>query len=549
MITVVATIDEVPAEVRDFLNVPVYVATREQMKCLDPERDKVAELLEGIPSIRGRFGKFAAVHGEPPYEDPLEGTIVVSHECGWYWQRLYDGIATPEMFGANGTYDADAIEAAMTVCDAVRFGPFEYDCQRSVTVTDTNISLFGVGRGVSRIKMNGVTGGFEFEDTTTSQKSCYQLNARDLTFSTNRQGFVGIRGKWMARPFSFVTTNCIENIEFVTEDIDAAQWWADGVWLSSTQNSTLNNISVQSNRYGVWQGYGVRVDGFSLVTRSIGLRVLYQGGGFRVDPLPIVIIDFGSQTTNIQYGDIITSSSGAVGLCISKLVDLGSTGTLAIAPYNEIGWSVGQTVTTPTGGNGTITSVDLTRTWGSEGYYIQDVEIVGGSHGVDFRGTSAIAKVFAGVALRGIHANVTYAPVNLQYVSQFGLDNEVPLYGLANDFIGVRIVNCEKGRVRARIENPSGYSGARGIVISGPSNDITYECDFGGAFFIKEGVDPLATNIRRAACFENPLTGGLTDTLRLKQMSSDPALAAGGMYYNTTTGSPKKSNGLAWYPF
>ncbi|MBZ9981340.1 hypothetical protein LB521_09230 [Mesorhizobium sp. BR-1-1-8] len=103
---------KVAADVRDFLDTPVYVATRTAMKALTPTKDLVAMLQEA-----GREGTFVVKAGAPPVTDTQEGIYVVSNTAGFYWKRV-DAAPDIAVFGAvqNGvTDDSAAIQASLDV--------------------------------------------------------------------------------------------------------------------------------------------------------------------------------------------------------------------------------------------------------------------------------------------------------------------------------------------------------------------------------------------------------------------------------------------------
>lgn len=364
----------------------------------------------------------------------------------------------------------------------------------AVTITDKPVEIAGHGLGISEVLYTGATGGFIFTDSATGDNSVKTLSVRNFSILTNTVGLTAIRAKWRPCAFFLGQRYCdIGPISIRTVDNSAAQSWAKGIHLTSVQGSDIRSVSV-TNQRDVPSGDGILFDGFSLANTVTERRMLYMHRGVAVDPLPIAIVTFGGQTTNLTPGKVLTSSGGATGVLLFTVADYGATGTLAIAPIAGT-WTVGHTLSDPLGGNGTVTAVDLTRTWGSEGLYVTGGEDVGCDYGFHADCTPNTAKKFTGFKLEGGHSNAFVECTHLAYVSQVGVKGRL-LYVSGNNAIGVRVIGCDDADVVGNQVRPAavGLTGTVGIKTEpAVGGNVPNEC--ARATIQGNSVDGLATGI------------------------------------------------------
>jgi hypothetical protein len=150
------------ADVRDFLDTSIYVATRTALKALDTTKDTVAYLTEA-----GREGMFlwrAGNYSAHVTLDTLEGVYVkataIASSAGC-WVRQFNGLHNVKWFGATGdavTNDRPALDAAFAVATAYGFGMYlprgyyNYDLGAGSSTWDFAAAQYGFtieGEGLS----------------------------------------------------------------------------------------------------------------------------------------------------------------------------------------------------------------------------------------------------------------------------------------------------------------------------------------------------------------------------------------------------------------
>lgn len=362
-----------------------------------------------------------------------------------------------------------------------------------VTVTGKDFFLRGKGLGVSRVTFSGATGGFEFIDNATSANAAKLFVARDVSILTDRTGMTALRAKWRPCAYFFRRYCDIQSVDIRTVNINAGQAWAKGVHLTNVHGSSVRSVSF-SNQRDVVTGDGILFDGFSLANTVQDHRVLYTDRAIAIDPMPVVILSYGSQTANLTPGSVVTSSGGATGVLLFIVADYGATGTLAVAPISGT-WTIGHTLSDGAGGNGAITAIDLTRTRGSEGLYVWGGEAVGVNYGLHADCMASTAKKITGIKLFGSHANAYKDAVHIAYASQATV-KDCLLYASANNTAGVRIVGVDDADVIGNQIRPSaaGLTGTVGIVTApATGGNVPNECT--RATVQGNSVDSLVTGI------------------------------------------------------
>ncbi|MGH0265129.1 hypothetical protein NKY45_27285 [Sinorhizobium meliloti] len=143
--------DALQADVRDYLDVPAYVAARAALKALDTTKDGVAFLSES-----GREGIFKWTAGNFSTQiaaDTQEGIHIKADEIAstaGAWVRQFDGDIFPEWFGATGDgTTSDQTAAAAAVASAVSSGDNVYWTNTYVTTASIaslhSVRHFGPG--------------------------------------------------------------------------------------------------------------------------------------------------------------------------------------------------------------------------------------------------------------------------------------------------------------------------------------------------------------------------------------------------------------------
>lgn len=137
------------------------VATISAMQALPP-----AAGLTVFLNANGREGLFECRAGTPPTADPLNGIYVTSGKSGFYWARVWDGVAgKPEWFGAvtgDGSTAARtatlaALNAAVTLLPSVELASATYYTNGTWRISQSGRRVTGQGRDKSAISSNHPT--------------------------------------------------------------------------------------------------------------------------------------------------------------------------------------------------------------------------------------------------------------------------------------------------------------------------------------------------------------------------------------------------------
>jgi hypothetical protein len=437
--------------------------------------------------------------------------------------------------------------AANTDLQVVKYLGYDY-AHDNVTIADRDIVIQGAGSGATLIDFSGADGGFTWSDNSTSLTNGKAFSAVGMTVRTDDTAFRAFDARWRPRPFFFDgQLATFEDINGITNDIKAAQAWTEIIYCENAQGFSASRID-GSNRRDNESGKAIRLKTCLGGARLHDCNLNYFDDLVYVEPTAFSLCGFTGITGTFEAGDVITTSGGATGMLMRDL----SSSNFAIIPITG-SFTVTHTVTgSLSGATGTIGSVDNTRWWAGEGLWVSKIEGVGVKRGVNVYNPNSVYQKFVGVFLEGIHANAKEAAVNLEYCTQVEGSTAL-LYTLANNAICYRLVGTDKAVVRGRVHNPGAFTGTVGIVVSAgtagygtnTADEIEYNIDFDN-LATEESIDPSATNIRKLVK-SDAQTGALADILRLKTLTSDPAPVAGGMYYNSSIGSIKGSNGVSWY--
>ena len=319
--------------------------------------------------------------------------------------------------GINDSYQA-FIDMATATGGLIRVPEGRYRLSSIVSLTNLDLILIGAGMGKTQIFFDGLTGGFSMIDNQTTVNSYKSLVIKDVTIETNQTGFNAIYAAWRFIPFSHRSYATIHNVEIRTTDINSAQFWNRGIHVKNCIGGKFSGIHIV-NFSGSVSGAGIEFEGFCLANYINSSTIQYVSSailGTLGDD--ILVIDYDSQTTNFTPGTTITSSNGATGLIVLQMADNGTTGSIVVAPYAGT-FASSNTLSSPSGGDGTITAI-TTGKWAGEGFYIAQLETVGCLWGIQIDNSNALKPGY-GYNFENIHAN--------------------------NNLGGIRLINCNQGTI------------------------------------------------------------------------------------------------------
>ncbi|WP_271896336.1 right-handed parallel beta-helix repeat-containing protein [Candidatus Phyllobacterium onerii] len=261
-----ATLD---ADVRAFLDVPVYVLTRTALKARDTTKDVCAVLLEG-----GRSGLFKWTAGNFSTQvaaDTAEGvyvkaTAIASSAGAWVRSGVADHVR-PEWFGAIGDNVTDDYPALQAACDfgkPVKLSATTYWCQWVIGSTNKDLFISGAGQKVSAIRFTFA--GFAGINFTTNSNR-HQLDVTDLSLIADvAAAGTAIRGTWPNVASSAWRTLHVENCEIIASNLGTT-YWTSGIDVTEAWKATILKNVIHGNGAGAVPGtgnFGIRFNGLSI---------------------------------------------------------------------------------------------------------------------------------------------------------------------------------------------------------------------------------------------------------------------------------------------
>lgn len=377
-------------------------------------------------------------------------------------------------FGAIGDGATDSYAAVTAMVAAlpayggeIVFPSGDWVISQQVNIANKDVSIIGYGSGVSKVIFNGAsTGGFYFSDTSITVNTMKILNVSGLTISTNKTGFTAIRGTWYPALAFFHRNHCIHDVQIITEDLEAAYYWGKGVYLTNGRGGSVRGLHVINQiNAGTLYCDAIHYDGQSLANAVYDFRALYCHTGIRFGGLSVKVIDFNGQTVNFVTGEMVTSSSGGIGLITLGATDAGATGTIRVWVISGT-FLVGNTLSSTGGGNGTIGSVN-TRTVMSEGMYVFGGEAVDCDYGVQVETPTDALGISPGHAYHGFHVNSRLVGFLLTGVAHGNVTGCV-VYASGNGSKGVVLEGCSGVSVVgcSIVSSASGYLTAYAIQLN-----------------------------------------------------------------------------------
>lgn len=448
-----------------------------------------------------------------------------------------------------------ALDAAPTL-EHLKYVPGDYAHDAQITFTDRNMTLEFPGAGTTLIDWNGGSAGYRFNDTAETFDDMKMFSVlggaehKTTTFGTRRL----FDARWLPRPYLVPGAASI-----TTEDVIAtgADWAAADAWdrvIYTEHAQGASHVRTQSaGQRDVIVGAGIE-HVRPLIARHYDSDLNYTSASILATHCAAQLMTVSSVTGTFEVGDMLVSGTKRARL----MEDLGSsvflviqTAGAAFAPSDAI-------TGTLSGATATVSVFDTDLALAGETLQVDGLEGVGNQYAVSIPNPTNLFRKFNSAAIAQVHGNCSYGGVNLEYVRDAEVSDDLPIYLTGNGALGIRAVAVEDCRLFANVKALGSPTGTVGILFAkGSSGDADMDACKNNLFDVRGGaglsalysIDPAivaADNITRRVAL-NAVTGRLVDQLIVPHLSSDPTPVAGGIYYNTSIGSLKGSNGVSWY--
>lgn len=262
--------DAVQADVRDYLDVAPYIATRTALKALDTTKDTTA-LFDGS-QWKWTTGDFSVQIAADTAEGIYAKADAIAATVG-AWVRVYDetplvnwwGAVADYTVGGSGTDSTTAIQCAVNVCnligeDELRFKPsLGKKYLVTATITGTALLLSGTfGAGIVFKNMSGL-GGFTFSGATAVGKT---IGAERLEFIAEGANILhAVKGPALANQYdTYFTRYKFEDNYCHGGNRDAAKYSFAWDYTATNWFHIGDGVGGEVHNNQIWGAFDIKVD-------------------------------------------------------------------------------------------------------------------------------------------------------------------------------------------------------------------------------------------------------------------------------------------------
>lgn len=341
----------------------------------------------------------------------------------------------------------------------VKFLDRDYTLNAKITLTNRDMAFVGTGTAGTRLILpGGANSGVEWTQTTQTTADSYTLSASGMTLHATSAGVNGFNMASNLVPYSVHQHGYFNDLNFTVSS--PSNFFDRCFKFKHAQGTQLRNIAARNFLSTVF-GVGVEYTGFCLANSINWMNCAFMSHFVLGQPFEVRLISLTSASGTWVAGDTVTAPGGRTGIIAGVLVGTGATPTFLVEELAGSWTTTGITVTSSNGASGTLGSHQL-REWGSEGFYISDIEAVGVQFGVRMLNGSKIAKPAVAVTVHNGHINASITPIALEFVDQATLTG-FSLYGLVPTMDYISLTSCRRVSGFGSISNVTATAGGTGV--------------------------------------------------------------------------------------
>ena len=230
-----------------------------------------------------------------PNQQVVSGTVTFS----------VGGVAYPDWWQANTTPGTtDMTEALQACADSLPNGTIAiseniYKATNKITISNKQITIKGMGMGISVIKWIGTaTGGIEYSSNDVKDN----LIIRDITLITDYAGGGNaISADWPTETSSTFSNCLIENVEIIPL-VQADDYWTNGIILEDAWNAVISNVQISGKTDTRSMTNGIYLKGMTITPFIDKSNIYLAATGIRIEG--------GSEGINVSQCTFVAVTNG-----------------------------------------------------------------------------------------------------------------------------------------------------------------------------------------------------------------------------------------------